>query len=163
MEDPVLVIDHVQGNVVTLHTADVIEPRLARILEAQRRQAHASGRSSHAGEETFWVDAFPAHLDVTLALRLDLSAGEGRPLRHVKNVIRRDPQGEVVAELSGEITPSPGDSEPETSGEPVLSALVTFEVPGPGTYVIEFHTEDASETVPVHVFEGQMPGTPGDH
>lgn len=161
MEDPILVLDHVHGRVITMHGGDVIEPRLSKILEAQRKQAQSTGRSSHAGEATFWVDVFPAQLEVTLALRFDVASGApGERPRLVRNTIRRDRDGELIGELGGEITSPPDSSELEPLSEHVLSALVSFEVRGPGTYTIEFFMNDASEAVPVHVFEGKMPGTP---
>jgi hypothetical protein len=164
MEGPVLVFDHVQKKVVTINSGDVIEPRLAKILEAQRKQADSSGRSSRAGEETFWVEEFPTQLEVTLAVRLAPSAGGPASERPhlVRNAIRRDPNGEIISDLSGELTARAESSESEPPADRVLGALVSFEVPRAGTYTIEFFMDEASEAVLVHVFQGETPGTRAD-
>lgn len=76
----------------------------------------------------------------------------------VKNVVR-DPQGDVLSEISGEFRVSSGEeARHDWLTGIMVSTVVQFEAAAEGSYTIEHLVDDASSSLPIHVIHGLPPG-----
>jgi hypothetical protein len=93
-----------------------------------------------------------------LAVRLLGEADELTPeVKHsFKNQIR-DPAGEVIDEMAGEMAVGANPARPDYLAGITLPAAVAFEPAEEGTYTIEVSVDEASLAFPIHV----ALGTPG--
>jgi hypothetical protein len=112
-----------------------------------------------AGIDTLWLPDLPAPIQVLLALRLlateeELTADQKHP---VTNRVR-DPHGEIVSDVSGELSIAGESTRPEWVVGIIVPALVQFEATDEGTYTIEQTVDEASVSLPIHIVHGLPPG-----
>ena len=112
------------------------------------------------GVDTYWQPELPARIQVFLAIRLlatpeELAAAE--PHTAVNRI--RNPEGDVLEEVRGEIVMSGTAARPDWLVGKTIPALAVFEADDEGTYTIEIEVDDASSSLPIHVVLG-TPGSP---
>ena len=108
-----------------------------------------------AGIDTYWVPQLPAPLQVVIAVRLlatadELEQNEPHPVAHRI----RDPRGDVVSEVAGEVSFQGASARPEWLAGIVLGTVVQFEATEEGTYSLEHIVDDSSKQLPIHVVIG---------
>jgi hypothetical protein len=119
------------------------------------RRHHRLATIVGAGIDTFWVPELPAPIQVVLAVRLLATADEleqEEPHQATNRV--RDPRGEVVSEMSGELTVQAESARPEWLIGVSLGSVVQFEATEEGTYTLEHAIDDSSAQLPIHVVLG---------
>jgi uncharacterized protein DUF6941 len=112
-----------------------------------------------AGIDTLWVQELPTPVQVVMAVRLAGTADEVTPdhAHEAANIVR-DPNGDVVSEVSGELRVGVEDAREDWLTGLVLPTVVRFEATGEGTYTIEHKVDDATSSVPLHIVHGAPPG-----
>jgi hypothetical protein len=112
-----------------------------------------------AGIDTLWLPDLPAPVQVMMAVRLLAMADEltEEHAHSAKNVVR-DPAGEIVTEVSGELRVSGQGAREEWLTGLVLPTVVQWEATEEGAYTIEHVVDDASSSVPIHIVVGAPPG-----
>ena len=112
-----------------------------------------------AGIDTFWVPQLPAPIQVVLAVRLLAMAEELDPDQpHTATNRVRDPRGEVVSEVGGELKVGGESAQPEWLSGIMLVSVVQFEASEEGAYTIEHVIDEASASLPIHIVHGPPPG-----
>jgi hypothetical protein len=112
-----------------------------------------------AGIDTFWVPELPTTLQVVLAVRVLALAEEFEEGVAHKAVNRvRDPAGELLSEVEGELTVSSEAPNRDWLNGVIFPTVVEFEAIEEGTYMIEHAIDETSAAVPIHVVHGPPPG-----
>lgn len=111
-----------------------------------------------AGVDTFTVQQLPAPVQLVLAVRLLALAEEldGEP--HVTISRVRDPSGDLMSEVPGEIGFAAPEAQQEWLNGIMLPSVVQFEAPVEGTYMIEHSVDGSSNELPIHIVLGEPPG-----
>ena len=113
-----------------------------------------------AGIDTYWMHQGPGPLQVVLAVRAlvmpeELEAGD----EHVITNLIRDPSGEQVGEMTGQLEIQADVQRPEWLVGLTLPMIVQFDALQEGTYTIEVGIDGASHALPIHVVHGLPPGS----
>jgi hypothetical protein len=116
-----------------------------------------------AGIDTWWLPAFPAPIQVVVAVRLLASADElGPDHDHTARNVITDPSGTVLSDLEHTFQISSSEQAAAARTEWLngieVVTVVQFEAVGPGSYSFEHIVDESSKTVPMHVLEGTPPG-----
>lgn len=113
-----------------------------------------------AGIDTLWVEAFPAQIQVAIAIRLTAAPDElGEDIPHSTRNVLRGPGGDVIGELEGEVTIAGEAARPDWLVGIIQPTQLGFEAPEEGTYSFEFFIDQASLAIPIHVRQ-QAEGEP---
>jgi hypothetical protein len=108
------------------------------------------------GIDTLWVPELPAPLQIVLCVRLTGTPEELTEDQQHKAVNRvRDPQGNVVSEISGEFAIGVESARPDWLVGISLPTAIQFEATEEGTYTIDHLVDDAEYSIPMHVAVGQ--------
>jgi hypothetical protein len=113
-----------------------------------------------AGIDTFWVAAFPAQLQVMMAVRLTATPEELEEAseHEVRNVLR-GPGGDVLSEVAGTIAiGGQGEIRQDWLQGVMLATMAAVDAAEPGAYTFEHHVDQSSASVPLHVVLGPPPG-----
>jgi hypothetical protein len=70
----------------------------------------------------------------------------------------RDPRGEVVSEMGGELKVGGESAQPEWLTGIMLASVVQFEATEEGAYTIEHAIDETSASLPIHIVHGPPPG-----
>lgn len=109
-----------------------------------------------AGIDTYWVPTLPTTIQVVLAVRLTAMAEEFGEKHTATNRVR-DPHGEELSEVSGDIELS-GEGNPDWLTGIILPTVVELEAAEEGTYTIEHEIDGSSRALPIHIIHGPPPG-----
>lgn len=112
-----------------------------------------------AGIDTLWLEQLPAPIQIVLAVRVLAMAEELTGEEHPVTNRVRDPEGNVISEVSGGFGATAESARPEWLSGMILPVVVQFEAAVGGTYTMEFTIDASSASVPIHVVEGPPPGT----
>jgi hypothetical protein len=109
-----------------------------------------------AGIDTFWVSELPTPIQVVLAVRLLATADELEQDESHRATNRiRDPRGDGVSEVSGDLTVEGASARPEWLAGIMLGTVVQFEATEEGTYTLEQAVDESSEQLPIHIVLGE--------
>lgn len=110
-----------------------------------------------AGVDTFWFQELPSPLQVAMAVRLNAMADElGDDQQHHVTTRVRDPSGNQISEVEGDISISGEAARPDYLVGVTLASAIVFEVTEEGTYAIEFEVDHGASTatLPIHAVLG---------
>lgn len=115
-----------------------------------------------AGIDRFGVPAFPAPLQVVMAVRL---AGLPDDIvgKHTTRNIIKAPDGSVLSDLSGDFDVNAGgeiDTDSQWLQGLMFPLAIAFQADAPGTYTFEMTVDGSTAAVPLHVSQGPVPGMP---
>ena len=113
-----------------------------------------------AGIDTIWVPELPQVVQILMAVRLTATADELTPDHaHAGRNVVRDPDGQVISEVGGELRVGMDNARQEWLNGLVLPTAVQFEVDREGAYTVEHHIDEASSSVPIHIIQAAAPTT----
>jgi hypothetical protein len=110
-----------------------------------------------AGVDTYWVDDFPAHIEVLLAVRI---VGLPDELRQQTDLLVRmlDPDMSELGRLEGSFTGEPGPGHYEGWEIQAIEPLaVRFEALVQGAYTVDLQLGGKGRTVTVMIAQGPPP------
>ncbi len=110
------------------------------------------------GIDTYWLPELPAPIQVVIAVRALALAEEFDGREHQVTNRVRDPHGELVSEVIGQLAIAGGAARPEWLTGITLASVVQFDVTEEGTYTLEHVIDDATAALPIHVVHGLPPG-----
>jgi Family of unknown function (DUF6941) len=111
-----------------------------------------------AGIDTYWVADVPTPIQVVLAIRLLAMPDELGEAGHTAVNRVRDPRGEILGEVSGEVVIGGEAARPDWLVGTMVPMVVGFEAAEEGTYTIDVAVDDAEKSLPIHVVIGAPPG-----
>jgi hypothetical protein len=112
-----------------------------------------------AGIDTWWVAAFPAVVQVAVAVRLLATADEmGEDHQHTVRNIVSGPSGEVLSDLESSFAAAGPQVQTEWLNGIMVTLVIQFEAAAAGTYTFEHVVDDSSRSIPLHVAPGPPPG-----
>ena len=82
----------------------------------------------------------------------------GPDQKHTASRRVRDPSGNVVSEVGGELAAAGEAARPEWLAGIMLAASVQFEATEEGAYMLEQLVDNASTELPIHIVHGLPPG-----
>jgi hypothetical protein len=110
-----------------------------------------------AGIDTYWVPELPAPMQVVLAVRVLAMSEELNNEKHTATNRVRDPNGNIISEVTGEFGVS-GEGNPDWLTGILLPSVLQFEASDEGTYTIEHVIDQSDAQVPIHIVHGLPPG-----
>jgi hypothetical protein len=114
-----------------------------------------------AGIDTFWVQQFPASIQVLVAIRLTGVAEElDENIAHTSRNIITNPSGEVIGDGRVELRLGMPEAKTDWLNGVILPSQMVFTATEEGTYTVENQVDDSSKSIPLHVVQGLPPGTP---
>ncbi len=110
------------------------------------------------GIDTYWLPELPAPIQVVIAVRVLALAEEFDGREHAVANRVRDPHGELISEVIGQLAIAGEAARPEWLTGITLASVVQFDVTEEGTYTLEHVIDDVTAALPIHVVHGLPPG-----